>query len=396
MKSGSVMAGLDDERYMAAALRLASRALGRAWPNPAVGCLIVGGATDGKVGGATDGKVGSATDGKYVVGQGWTQDGGRPHAEMVALSQAGDLARGATLYVTLEPCAHQGQTPPCVEAIISAGVRRVVSALIDPDPRVNGQGYERLRSAGVLLEHGFLSEAARRLNIGHVLRIGEGRPFVQLKLAHDRNGAIAGAGGRPVRITCDMANAYVHHMRAQADAVMIGSGTLRADNPRLTCRLPGAAALSPLRVVVDGDLSVSADPSLNVIRTAKETPTWIVTGPRSTGDDRTGLLESMGVRVLSVQNLEDGLDLSSVLRCLACEGIGRLLVEGGATLARSFLTYGLADEILLIEGKESAGKDGIQAFGTGGPELVCHDSRYDLVETLVLDQDRLRKYVKRI
>ena len=366
----------DDERYMAAALRLAARGLGRTWPNPAVGCLIV-----------------QPGEGRpRIVGRGWTQPGGRPHAEAMALAQAGDAARGATAYVTLEPCAHHGRTPPCAHAIIAAGVARVVSALADPDPRVSGQGHARIKAAGIELVEGLLAEQAHAANIGHITRIRSGRPFVQLKLAHSHDGKIAAGGNKSIKITGEAADLYVHHMRAQADAIMIGSGTLTADNPRLTCRLPGAENLSPVRIVLDSGLWT--DPSAHVVQTCARVPTWIVTGGKPP-PDRAAQLGSKGVKILSAPLEEDGLDLAAVLELLAKEGITRLMVEGGATLAHALVMQDLADEIVLIEGDMTVGKGGLAAFGSGGPDLIQQDGRYALAEERPLGQDVLRKYVKR-
>lgn len=221
-----------DEAFMAAAIALGRRELGATAPNPSVGALVV---RDG-----------------VIVGRGWTRAGGRPHAETEALRDAGEQARGATLYVSLEPCSHHGVTPPCAIAIVAAGVAQVVSALDDPDPRVAGRGHALLREAGIAVTTGVLSEAALRANLGHILRVTEGRPMVTLKLAETADGFAADAVGRPrLMITGPAAGNVVQNMRATHDAIMIGSGTAHADDPRLDVRLPGLAGRRPLRVVLD-------------------------------------------------------------------------------------------------------------------------------------------------
>src|ERR1700691_1530903 len=219
---------------MALALTLGRRGLGRTWPHPAVGAVIV--------------KNG------MIVGRGWTQPGGRPHAEVEALRRAGAAARGATMYVTLEPCSHHGKTPPCADAIIAAGIARVVSALEDPNPEVAGAGHARLRAAGIAVEVGLGAAEARRAHAGHIRRMRDGRPHVLLKLAVSADGKAGAAGRRPLAITGEPARERVHLMRAQSDAIMIGIGTALADDPLLTCRLPRMEKDSPVRVVLDGEL----------------------------------------------------------------------------------------------------------------------------------------------
>ena len=228
------MAQSDDARFMALALALGRRGLGRTWPNPAVGAVIV---KDG-----------------VIVGRGWTQPGGRPHAEVEALRRAGEAARGATLYVTLEPCSHYGKSPPCADAIIAAGVSRVVSALEDPNPEVAGAGHARLRAAGIAVDVGIGAEEARRDHAGHIRRMRDGRPHVMLKLAVSADGKAGAAGRRPAPITGEAVRDRVHLMRAESDAIMIGIGTALADDPMLTCRLPGMAKNSPVRIVLDSAL----------------------------------------------------------------------------------------------------------------------------------------------
>ena len=246
-----------DERFMGLALALGRRSLGRAWPNPAVGAVVV---KDG-----------------IILGRGWTQAGGRPHAETEALKRAGKAARGATMYTTLEPCSHQGKTPPCADAIIRAGLARVVSALEDPNPEVAGAGHARLRAKGIAVEVGQSADEARRAHIGHIRRIAEGRPQVLLKLAISADGKVGAAGRKPVAITAEAARTEVSLLRARNDAILVGVGTVLSDNPSLSCRLPGMIDHSPVRVVLDAQLRTPL--SYSVIATARETPTWVVCAP---------------------------------------------------------------------------------------------------------------------
>src|SRR6187200_147170 len=225
----------DDARYMALALALGRRGLGNTWPNPAVGAVVV---KDGK-----------------IIGRGWTQPGGRPHAEALALKRAGKAARGATLYVTLEPCSHEGKTPPCADAVIRAGIARVVSAVEDPNHVVAGQGHERLRGKNIAVEIGLDAEEAARAHAGHFRRVRDGRPQVLLKLAVSRDGKAA-AGRKPVEITGPQARQEVFLLRAQSDAILVGLGTVMADNPSLTSRLSGMRERSPIRILLDAQLRV--------------------------------------------------------------------------------------------------------------------------------------------
>jgi diaminohydroxyphosphoribosylaminopyrimidine deaminase/5-amino-6-(5-phosphoribosylamino)uracil reductase len=286
------------------ALTLAARGLGRVAPNPAVGCVIV---KDG-----------------HVVGRGWTQPGGRPHAEVVALGQAGEAARGATAYVTLEPCAHLGQTPPCAEALIKAGVARVVAAVEDPDPRVKGGGFKMLRDAGIEVVTGVLEKEAAHLNVGFFLRIEQKRPLVTIKLARSADNMTAGPGKW---ITGEEARRFGHLMRAQNDAILIGIGTALADDPMLDCRLPGLEDRSPIRVVLDTHLRLQE--SAKLVQTAKQIPTLVFTA-----SDDGAALRKHGVEIVRVA--QGRVDPSAVLHDLAARGITRLLIEGGARVASAF------------------------------------------------------------
>jgi diaminohydroxyphosphoribosylaminopyrimidine deaminase/5-amino-6-(5-phosphoribosylamino)uracil reductase len=311
----------DDARYMHLALSLGRRGLGNTWPNPAVGCVIV---KDG-----------------VIVGRGWTQPGGRPHAEVEALRHAKRSAKGATLYVTLEPCSHEGKSPPCADAVIKAGIARVVSALEDPNPEVAGHGHARLRDRGIAVDVGLSADEARRVHAGHIARIQNARPHVTLKLAISADGKVGLAGRKQVQITGEEARDRVYMMRAQSDAIMVGIGTVLSDNPQLTCRLPGLFERSPVRVVLDAKLSVPM--SATVISTLRDTPTWIFTSNK----------------VFRVDETQGRLDLDEVLKILAEQGITRLLVEGGPTVAAALVSADLVDAAVLLRSPKTIGDTGI-------------------------------------
>ncbi|MEX0751335.1 MAG: bifunctional diaminohydroxyphosphoribosylaminopyrimidine deaminase/5-amino-6-(5-phosphoribosylamino)uracil reductase RibD, partial [Xanthobacteraceae bacterium] len=315
------MSSAKDARFMAVALTLGRRGLGNTWPNPAVGAVV-----------AKDGSM---------IGRGWTQAGGRPHAETLALKRAGMAAHGATLYVTLEPCSHDGKTPPCADAVMKAGIARVVSALEDANPKVAGQGHERLRARGIAVDVGVGADEARRAHAGHIRRMRDNRPHVLLKLAVSADGKVAAAGRKPVTLTGEAARERVFLLRAQSDAIMVGMGTVMADNPALTCRLPGMMARSPVRVLLDAKLRVPID--LSLVATARETPTWIF-GARDASAMAEQVLRDKGVEVFRVKAKDGKLDLAQVLKILAERGITRLMVEGGARVAASFVAADLVDE----------------------------------------------------
>jgi len=330
-----------DQRFMQLALSLGRRGLGNTWPNPAVGAVVV---RDG-----------------VIVGRGWTQPGGRPHAEPEALARAGGAARGATLYVTLEPCSHFGKSPPCADAVIAAGITRVVSAIEDPNPDVAGQGHARLRAAGITVDIGTCGAEAARDHAGHFRRVRDKRPHVILKLAVSPDDKIAAAGHRPVAITGEAAKARVHLLRAQCDAILVGIGTVLSDNPTLTCRLPGMEARSPVRVVLDRALRMPGTSKL--VHSARQTPLWVMTSNLSEAPAAMKL-GAAGAQVIRVPTTATppGLDLATVLHALAEKGITRLLVEGGARVASSFVGAGLADEIWLLRGANAVGADGVPAL----------------------------------
>jgi diaminohydroxyphosphoribosylaminopyrimidine deaminase / 5-amino-6-(5-phosphoribosylamino)uracil reductase len=322
-----------DLRFMQLALSLGRRGLGRTWPNPAVGAVVV---KDG-----------------VIVGRGWTQPGGRPHAETEALKRAGKEARGATLYVTLEPCSHQGKTPPCVDAIIRSGIARVVSALEDPNPEVAGQGYAKLRERGIAVEAGLEAETAARQHSGHIRRMRDGRPQVLLKLAASSDGKAGLPGRKPAGITGEAARARVHQMRAENDAILVGIGTVLSDDPHLTCRLSGMMDWSPVRVILDARLRIPL--ATSIIGTARETPTWVFTMPNASpvAED---ILKAKGVEVFRVDGKDGRLDLNAVLKTLGERGITRLMVEGGPTVAAAFIKADLVDEATLFRSLNPLGE----------------------------------------
>ena len=329
-----------DRRFMQLALMLGRRGQGRTWPNPAVGAVVV---RDG-----------------VIVGRGWTQPGGRPHAEPEALRRAGEAAQGATLYVTLEPCSHVGKSPPCVDAIIAAGIARVVSAIEDPNPEVAGQGHAKLRAAGIKVDVGLGAEEAARDHAGHFRRVRDKRPHVILKLAVSPDDKIAAAGHTPVAITGEAARTQVHLLRAQCDAILVGIGTVLADDPLLTCRLPGMEARSPVRVVLDRALRIPGTSRL--VHSARETPLWVVTSELAEAAAAMKL-GAAGAQVIRVATTSPpGLDVLDVLHALAVRGITRLMVEGGARVASSFVAAGLVDEVWLLRGSETVGAGGVAAL----------------------------------
>ncbi len=359
------MTAADDRRFMAMALALAERGLGNVWPNPAVGCVLV---KDGR-----------------VVGRGWTQPSGRPHAESEAIARAGAAARGSTAYVTLEPCAHHGRTPPCVDAMLAAGIARAVVAAVDPDPRVNGQGIARLRAAGMPVDVGCLEEAAREQNAGFFLRMCRRRPFVALKLATSADGRIATVTGESQWITGPAARAEGHRLRLRHDAILVGSGTALADDPMLTCRLPGLEERSPVRVVVDRRLRLGAGSRL--ARSATNLPVWLFT--QATEGTTASALRSAGVTLLPVAEPRLDAELHEVLAALADQGITRVLVEGGATLASAFLRENLVDRLYQFEAPVLIGGDGLPAVHSLAVRGLAGARRWRRLEERRLGADRL-------
>nr|WP_127103892.1 bifunctional diaminohydroxyphosphoribosylaminopyrimidine deaminase/5-amino-6-(5-phosphoribosylamino)uracil reductase RibD [Pararhodobacter zhoushanensis] len=332
-----------DRRFMRMALSLAARGLGTVWPNPAVGCVIV---KDG-----------------IVLGRGWTQPGGRPHAEVRALMQAGGAAQGATVYVTLEPCAHHGVTPPCAEALIAAGVARVVSALTDPDPRVAGRGHAMLRAAGIGVTEGVEEAAARQANAGFLSRVTQGRPVVTLKLALTLDARIATVTGVSRWITGPEARRRVHLMRANHDAVLVGAGTARADDPDLRIRDLGIER-QPVRVIADSRLGLSPDSRLG--RSAADSPVWILHGPQVPIGARAAWVERGADLIVCQIDAMGRIDITDALTQLGARGLTRVLCEGGGGLAASLVRAGLVDELAVFSAGRLFGADGTAGLASLG------------------------------
>ena len=354
-----------DRRYMELALRVARRMLGRTAPNPAVGAVIADEATG------------------EVIARGWTQQGGRPHAEAHALVRAGAHARGQTMYVTLEPCSHHGRTPPCANAIIAAGMRRVVCAIEDPNPEISGRGLAVLRAAGVAVDLGLCAEEARWMAAGHILRMTRDRPFVQLKIAVSGDGLIAPGTGAPRWVTGLEARQLAHILRARADAILVGRKTVADDNPELTCRLPGLEDRSPRRVILDAKFRTR--PDAKMFATAERVPVTIFGDTGSTPPPYP-----KGVEVRRMPAGADGrLSLAVVLESLAAEGVTRVLVEGGPTIAGAILAADLVDEVVIGHGTEALGSKGRKPAGEHGLEFLEETERWQTVDERMIGADRL-------
>ncbi|MGI9373671.1 MAG: bifunctional diaminohydroxyphosphoribosylaminopyrimidine deaminase/5-amino-6-(5-phosphoribosylamino)uracil reductase RibD [Hyphomicrobiales bacterium] len=344
-----------DEYFMNLALQEGLRNRGATAENPSVGCILV--------------------KDDHVLARTVTAEGGRPHAEPQALQVAGERARGATAYVTLEPCAHYGQTPPCAQQLVVAGIARVVTALEDPDPRTAGKGHEVLRVSGVNVRTGVLASQARENLAGFLSRIERGRPYVVLKMAQSSDGKISSAPGARTQITGEIARDYVHQMRAQSDAIMIGAETARVDDPALTCRLPGLEHRSPARIVVTSDPESLAN--LSMMKTRSDIEVWLLTTHQ--GED-----------YLTVDAIPDGrVDLSQGLQLFAKRGINLLMVEGGALLAKSLLDNGLIDELHVIAAPCELGENGVSS-----PISAIDEGNFSLKHSEPLGEDRLSVYVK--
>jgi len=340
-----------DLRFMALALALGRRGMGRVWPNPAVGCVLV--------------------NKGQIVGRGWTADGGRPHAEVRALAQAGPAAGGATAYVTLEPCSHQGQTPPCAQALIDAGVARVVIATGDPDPRVAGRGIGMLRDAGITVDLGLCETLARKDHAGFLSRVTESRPFVTLKLAGTLDGRIATAAGESQWITGPEARRDVHMMRARHDAVMVGAGTVRADDPMLTVRALGLAR-QPVRVVMSRAMKISSECQL--AQTAADVPVWLCHGKGA----EVGAWTAKGAISLPCATVAGQVDPRAAMAALAGKGITRVFCEGGGMLAASLLHAGMVDQLVVYTAGSAIGAEGTPMLAAMGIDRLDSAPRFAL------------------
>lgn len=361
-----------DTDMMRAALTLAARGLGAVWPNPAVGCII-----------ERDGRI---------LGRGRTMQGGRPHAETMALDMAGEMARGASAHVTLEPCAHHGRTPPCADALIAAGIARVSVALTDPDPRVAGRGIARLRAAGITVGTGILADEAARVNAGFLKRVTRGLPHVTLKLATTLDGRIATSTGESRWITGPEARRRVHLMRAQSDAVLVGSGTALADDPRLDVRDLGPIG-APVRVVFDTSLRL--DSGARMLSDAGSQPVWLVHGADADAE-KMALLQALGAVLLGVPMVAGRIDPKAALAALAEQGITRVFCEGGGMLAAGLITAGLVDSLVVMQAGKLIGADGTPALGPLGMTSLAAAPRFDLERVEQLGADVAQYWAARV
>lgn len=358
----------DDADFMALALSLGRRGQGQTWPNPAVGCVIV---QNGR-----------------IVGRGWTAPTGRPHAEPQALVRAGKAARGATAYVSLEPCAHHGLTPPCTDALIAAGIARVVAPLQDTDPRVSGRGFARLQAAGITVTTGVLADIAARDLAGFFMRNSLGRPRVTLKLAASFDGRIATATGDSQWITGPEARRVVHALRARHDAVMVGAGTARADDPALTVRGLGISH-QPVRILVSRRLDLPQDSILG--RTARQTPVWICHGQDA--DPRLiAAWTDLGARLIPCAAIGRQIDPAALLHALGQAGLTSVFCEGGGALAASLLAAGLVDELIGMSAGVVIGAEGQPALGALGVAKLAQAPRFTLIETRQIGPDILHRW----
>lgn len=358
-----------DRNHMRAALALARRGLGTTWPNPSVGCVLV--------------------NGGRVVGRGYTGFGGRPHAEPTALSSAGSAARGATAYVTLEPCCHWGKTPPCTDALIKAGVARVVIAALDPDKRVDSQGVAKLRQAGIQVDHGVLEQEARDDLEGFFLRVTQNRPMITLKLATTLDGKIATTTGASQWITGPEARRMAHVLRGRHDAVLAGVGTVMADDPELTCRIPGFRPTPVVRVIVDSHLRTPLSGKLAA--TAGAAPLWFLV--RDGADpNRLAAFTDLGANILRIPSGPAGIDIPRAMHALAEAGLTRVLVEGGGQVAASFIRAGLVDRIAWFHAPGVMGGDGWPAVQGFGLEKLAMMPRFTRTRTVALGSDMLTEF----
>jgi diaminohydroxyphosphoribosylaminopyrimidine deaminase/5-amino-6-(5-phosphoribosylamino)uracil reductase len=360
---------------MRQALALGERHLGLTAPNPSVGAVLVD----------------ERGPRPIILARAVTAPGGRPHAEKLALEAAGPLARGASLFVTLEPCAHHGRTPPCVDAVIAAGIGRVVCGVEDPDPRVGGKGLDKLRHAGIEVITGVLEAQCRELHAGHILRVTQGRPQVTLKLAMTADGFAASANKTPLRITGAIANAQTQLMRARSDAIMVGVGTVLADDPMLTCRLPGLEDRSPIRVVLDSHLRTPRN--ARVVTSAGITPTWVITR-EDAPHEAQARLEAQGVTVIRLRmNAPERVDIKEVLQELGARGVTSVMCEGGPSLAEELAKADLIDEFISISSSRKLGRPGLAALGASLSEAV---SKNFIVagEPLIFGEDRFIRYLR--
>lgn len=363
--------GGDDARFMEAALNFGRRNMGMAAPNPSVGAIVV----------RHDGIE------PVIIARGVTARGGRPHAETEALRIAGDAAKGATIYVTLEPCAHQSKTPPCASALINAQVGRVVIAIEDPNPLVSGNGIRMLRDAGIETIVGVGAAQAKIDHAGHFRRVREGRPHVLLKIAVSADGKTGLAGRKPARISGPVSMAEAHILRATSDAIMVGSGTVLADNPKLDCRLPGMEDRSPVRVVLDGNLRIPLDSYL--VQTAKDRQLIVLAGENAPAESEQALRDK-GVEVVRIECKRDGKTvMADAMQELGSRGITRLLVEGGPMLSASLLQNDLVDEAVVVRAPVTLGADAIDALEDLPLSALLASPKLRIIEERALGADKM-------
>ncbi|MGO4671999.1 bifunctional diaminohydroxyphosphoribosylaminopyrimidine deaminase/5-amino-6-(5-phosphoribosylamino)uracil reductase RibD [Bosea sp. 2YAB26] len=365
-----------DRAFMQQTLAYGARGLGTTGTNPSVGALITQDMPDGPV----------------VIARGHTQIGGRPHGEAHAFDRAGAAATGGTLYVTLEPCSHRTirAATPCVERTIRAGVKRVVVAMADPNPRFRGLGFALLRSAGISVTTGVLEDEARHTHRGYVLRITEGRPMVTFKVARTADGYAGSAAGGPIAVSCQAANGWVHLQRAHHDAIMLGVGSVLADNPMLTVRLPGMAHRSPIRVILDSHLRLP--PGSRLVQSAGEVPVWGIAAETAPVANEAELVAA-GVEVMRVSAGPDGhLDLREALHLLGARGINRVFSEGGPTIGEKLALAGLTDEVIVSTSPRMLGSPGIVAVRPALAGLLADPDLYRLAESGLIGHDRFERY----
>ncbi len=365
----------DDQAMMRAALAIGRRCLGRTWPNPAVGAVIWK----------------PTAQGPMVIARGYTHKTGRPHAEAEALRIAGAAARGAVMSVTLEPCSHHGKTPPCADAVITAGLARVVSAIEDPDPRVAGRGHARMREAGIEVVVGVEARAGFLAHLGHIRRITLHRPAVLLKLAQTADGYAAAEAGSRTQITGAIGSSRVHMERAEADGIMVGISTVLADDPQLTCRLPGMADHSPVRIVLDSDCRLP--PASLLARTARQVPTWVLAATDS-DTARHAALEQLGVEVVLVPRLDGRIDLGLALQALGARGLTRVMSEGGPQVADALAKAGLIDEITLLTHMQPLGRQGLLAVGPHLRALLNDVTQFEAQSSAIYGEDRIDHFAR--
>lgn len=361
---------------MSVALALGRRHAGMTGANPAVGCIIV---ADGQ-------------KQPRIVARGVTAIGGAPHAEALALDGAGGLAKGATAYVSLEPCAHHGKTPPCARALVTAGIRSVFYPLDDPDPKVRGKGRAMLEAGGVLVETGLLADQTARDLRGFLTRIRHGRPYVTLKLAISRDGKIAAAPGVKTTITGPLAQARVHLMRARSDAILVGLATVLADDPQLNCRLEGLETFSPVRVVLDVHAKLPL--TSNLAQTAGDVPVWLMTGEHA-DPGSIARLKSLNVQVVKCPAPGGRLALEEVFKCLGDRGISSLMVESGARLSAALISQRLADEVVLFCAPDTLGANALDALAELPLSAITNSKEFHAAGTMTLEHDRVTRYIRR-